>query len=201
MSRSRCSINTSARSGHLFLEVLREVGGRLRDAVGKAHSDRSGPHQQVEFGFRAYFTWVAQHERWVRRAVRGRDPPRSRVRVRSTEGRDPDRRRHRRTDHGRWASTRSMRRLLAYAIVGLAETTSRHWLVNDLDVAADLSRTVRRPRVGRPARVARLKGTSALRSAVVIAIVIVLAVLVLVLAAWLTARGTPCAKRAITPTS
>ena len=42
----------------LYLEVLREVGGRLMDAVGKAIAAAPGPRQQVEGGFRAYFQWV-----------------------------------------------------------------------------------------------------------------------------------------------
>ena len=78
------------------------------------------------------------------------------------------------------------RRLLAYAIVGLAETTSRHWLSNDLDVGAEvLAQQCADLAWAGSTRVARLTRTSALRSALVIAVVIVLAVAVLVLAAWL----------------
>ena len=72
----------------LFLEVLREVGGRLRDAVGKATASATGPHQQVEYGFRAYFNWVANTSGGFDVLFAGetrRDP---RVRVRGAEGRD-----------------------------------------------------------------------------------------------------------------
>jgi AcrR family transcriptional regulator len=121
----------------LFLEVLREVGGRLRDAVGKATASATGPHQQVECGFRAYFTWVA-HTRggfdvlFAGETRRDREFVSEALKVETeiadviaelivVDGLDEQR-----------------RRLLAYAIVGLAETTSRHWLSNDLDVAPDL---------------------------------------------------------------
>ena len=39
----------------LYLELLRDVGGRLRDEVGKAVATADGPRQQVEAGFAAYF--------------------------------------------------------------------------------------------------------------------------------------------------
>jgi AcrR family transcriptional regulator len=120
----------------LYLEVLRDVGGRLRDAVGKAVAGAEGPRQQVESGFRAYFTWV--------NATRGgfdvlfagetrRDPEftAEALKVETdiadaiaqlivVEGLSADR-----------------RRLLAYGIVGIAETTCRHWLTNDLSLSAD----------------------------------------------------------------
>ncbi len=121
----------------LFLEVLREVGGRLRDAVGKATASAIGPHQQVEYGFRAYFNWVARTRGgfdvlFAGETRRDREFMSEALNVETeiadviaelivVEGLDEQR-----------------RRLLAYAIVGLAETTSRHWLSNDLDVAADL---------------------------------------------------------------
>lgn len=119
----------------LFLEVLREVGGRLRDAVGKATATATTPHQQVEYGFRAYFTWVAEtlggfEVLFAGETRRDREFVSEALKV-ETEIADviaelivveglPE-------EH---------RRLLAYAIVGLAETTSRHWLANDLDVGA-----------------------------------------------------------------
>src|SRR5688572_33467302 len=39
----------------LFLELLHDVGGRLLDAIAKATAEASGPRQQVEAGFSAYF--------------------------------------------------------------------------------------------------------------------------------------------------
>jgi AcrR family transcriptional regulator len=117
----------------LFLEVLREVGGRLRDAVGKATAAATSPHQQVEDGFRAYFTWVANTRGgfdvlFAGETRRDREFVSEALKVETeiadviaelivVDGMEEQR-----------------RRLLAYAIVGLAETTSRHWLTNDLDV-------------------------------------------------------------------
>jgi AcrR family transcriptional regulator len=119
----------------LFLEVLREVGGRLRDAVGKATASAEGPHQQVEQGFRAYFTWVARTRGgfdvlFDGETRRDREFMSEALKV-ETEIADViaelivvD------------GLAEEHRRLLAYAIVGLAETTSRHWLSNDLDLDA-----------------------------------------------------------------
>src|SRR3954453_17939880 len=45
----------------LYLELLEDVGGGLRDAIGKATSEAPGPRQQVEAGFAAYFQFVADH--------------------------------------------------------------------------------------------------------------------------------------------
>src|SRR5689334_22065445 len=109
----------------LFLDLLREVGSRLRDEVGKATAEASGPRQQVEAGFTAYFTWVAANQggfdilfagetrrdhEFVREAMKVEtqiaDAIASLIIV---EGLSPER-----------------RRLLAYGIVGIAETTCRH---------------------------------------------------------------------------
>jgi AcrR family transcriptional regulator len=119
----------------LYLEVLREVGGRLRDAVGKATASAASPHQQVERGFHAYFTWVGESRSgfdvlFAGETRRDREFVAEALRVENgiadviaelivVEG-----------------LTEERRRLLAYAIVGLAETTSRHWLSNDLDLGA-----------------------------------------------------------------
>jgi AcrR family transcriptional regulator len=119
----------------LFLELLREVGGRLRDAVGKATASAPSPHQQVEQGFHAYFSWVAQTRGgfdvlFAGETRRDREFVSEALKVETEiadviaeliviDGLDPEH-----------------RRLLAYAIVGLAETTSRHWLSNDLDLDA-----------------------------------------------------------------
>jgi len=118
----------------LFLEVLREVGGRLRDAVGKATAGADGPRQQVEAGFRAYFAWVADTRGGFDVLFAGetrRDPEFVREALRVE------------TDIADAIATlivvdglsEERRRLLAYGIVGLAETTSRHWLANDLDLS------------------------------------------------------------------
>jgi len=42
----------------LYLALLDEVGQRLRQTIEKAGTDSGGPRAQVEAGFRAYFRWV-----------------------------------------------------------------------------------------------------------------------------------------------
>lgn len=120
----------------LYLEVLREVGGRLREAVGKAVATADGPRQQVENGFKAYFGWVAATRGgfdvlFVGETRRDREFTAEALKVETeiadaiaeliaVEGLSDER-----------------RRLLAYGIVGIAETTCRHWLSNDLELDAD----------------------------------------------------------------
>jgi len=120
----------------LFLELLRELGGRLREAVGKAAVEAGGPRQQVENGMRAYFRWVQEHRAGFEILFDGdtrrdrefmseaakveRDIAETIASLIVVEGLGDER-----------------RRLLAYGIVGLSETTCRHWLHNKLDLTAD----------------------------------------------------------------
>ena len=112
----------------LYLEVLDDVGNRLLDAIGKAAAAAGGPRQQVENGFSAYFRFVADNESAFRVLFVG-------------SGRDS-------ADGGFVQAVRRVedaiadaiavlieadiddehRHLLAHGIVGLAESTSRHWL-------------------------------------------------------------------------
>src|SRR3954464_14587854 len=46
----------------LYLELLEDVGGQLRDAIGKATSEAASPREQVRAGFHAYFSFVAAHQ-------------------------------------------------------------------------------------------------------------------------------------------
>jgi AcrR family transcriptional regulator len=112
----------------LYLEVLDDVGNRLLEAIGKAAAAAGGPRQQVENGFSAYFRFVADNESAFRVLFVG-------------SGRDSD-------EGGFVDAVRRVedaiadaiavlieadiedehRRLLAHGIVGLAESTSRHWL-------------------------------------------------------------------------
>lgn len=126
----------------LYLEVLREVGGRLVADVAKAITAAGGPRQQVEAGFLAYFEWVARERH-------GFD-----VLFAGDTRRDPEFL----TELGKVETefavaiadlivvdgmTRERRQLLAYGIVGIAETTCRHWIAADLDLpAADLAQGV-----------------------------------------------------------
>ncbi|MET0728706.1 MAG: TetR/AcrR family transcriptional regulator [Acidimicrobiales bacterium] len=46
----------------LYREVLTDVGDRLLDAITKATAAATSPHEQVELGFAAYFSWVSTNE-------------------------------------------------------------------------------------------------------------------------------------------
>jgi AcrR family transcriptional regulator len=120
----------------LFLELLRDVGGQLREAIGKAALDAARPRQQVENGMSAYFHWVASQRAGFAVLFAGetrRDPEFARevatvehdiadtiASLIIVEGLDPER-----------------RGLLAFGIVGLAESTCRHWLAHDLWLPPD----------------------------------------------------------------
>jgi len=113
----------------LYLELLGDVGQRLLEEVQKATAAAGGPSQQVASGFAAYFRFVADNESAFRLLFGGdgREADREFAdAVRSVEDAmadaiavlidaDID-------DHHR--------RLLAYGVVGLAEATSRHWVLS-----------------------------------------------------------------------
>ena len=112
----------------LYLEVLDDVGNRLLEAIGKAAAAAGSPRQQVENGFSAYFRFVADNESAFRVLFVG-------------SGRDGDDREFvdavRRVEDAIADAIALLieadiedehRRLLAHGIVGLAESTSRHWL-------------------------------------------------------------------------
>jgi len=120
----------------LYLELLREVGGRMRDAIGKATAEAGGPRQQVEAGFVAYFRWVEANLAGfdilfageTRRDLEFADE------VRSVESQIADGIAEQIVVEGLSAERRM---LLAYAIVGISETTCRHWLAHQIDLTPD----------------------------------------------------------------
>jgi AcrR family transcriptional regulator len=116
----------------LYLELLEDVGAQLGARITEATSTAGSPHEQVERGFTAYFRFVA-HERSAYQLLFGggarRDAEFAEA-VRHVEDQlaatiapliyadiDPEH-----------------QRVLAFAIVGIAEGTSRHWISADLDV-------------------------------------------------------------------
>lgn len=116
----------------LYLELLDDVGTRLRELLAEATASAGGPHEQVERGFTAYFGFVAEHRSayqllfggGARRDVDFADAVRrveeqlaSSIAELIAADVDPD---HRRT--------------LAFGLVGMAESTSRLWVAEDLDV-------------------------------------------------------------------
>jgi AcrR family transcriptional regulator len=112
----------------LYLELVDSVAHDMLVAIGDATSRASGPRQQVEAGFAAYFELVVTHQDAFR-LLFGSDVPddpelsRALRRVEDTvaeavgplidAGLDPEH-----------------RRLIAYAVVGMATGASRHWLAS-----------------------------------------------------------------------
>jgi len=115
----------------LYLELLEDVGGRLRDSIGKATSEATSPREQVRAGFLAYFRFVSDQRTAFqllfgggsRRDEEFADAVRavelsiaeSIATLIDVEGLEPDE-----------------RQLLAHGIVGLAEGASRHWLAKGM---------------------------------------------------------------------
>jgi AcrR family transcriptional regulator len=125
----------------LYLEVLGEVGGRLMDAVGKAIATAAGPRQQVEGGFRAYFDWVQAEQSGFEVLFAGdtRRDPEFLAELGKVETQFAQAIAELIVVEG---MTHERRLLLAYGIVGITETTCRHWIAADLDVgSADLAQT------------------------------------------------------------
>lgn len=117
----------------LYLELLREMGDRLGEAVGKATASAAGPRQQVEAGFEAYFRWVTENQGGFQVLFAG-DTRRDRefvAEVLKVETEIADAIAQLIVVDG---LSEERRRLLAYGIVGISETTSRHWLADDLDL-------------------------------------------------------------------
>ena len=120
----------------LYLQLLDDVGGRMLEGIAKAVAEAAGPRQQVDAGFSAYFSFVAEEAdafRLLFGSGTRRDDEFERA-VRRVEASiaeavavfiqadiDPD---HRRT--------------LAHGLVGLAEGTSRLWLADGMPTAPNV---------------------------------------------------------------
>lgn len=110
----------------LYLELVDSVAHELTAAITHATARADGPRQQVEQGFAAYFHLVVTHEAAFR-LLYGRDRPDDEdlgdaqrlVEDAIAEAIDPLIAAGLDPDH---------RRLLAYAVVGMAEGASRHWI-------------------------------------------------------------------------
>ena len=111
----------------LYLELLDDVGTRLRESIDKATSEATTPREQVERGFSAYFHFVAEHQAAFQVLFGG------------GSRRDEEFAAHARRVEDTIADAVAAlievpglrgddRRLLAHGIVGLAEGTGRHWL-------------------------------------------------------------------------
>ncbi len=110
----------------LYLELVDSVAEELLAAIGGATAQAGGPRQQVELGFAAYFHMVVTHEEAFR-LLYGRNEAGDaelgnalrRVEHALVEAVDPLIAAGLDPEH---------RRLLAYAVVGMAEGASRHWI-------------------------------------------------------------------------
>ena len=110
----------------LYIELLEDVGTQMMDVIAKAAAEAAGPHQQVEAGFRAYFRFVELREPAFRLLFGGgskRDEGFADL-VRLVEGAIAE-----------LIASFITARLppeqtltLAHGIVGMAESTCRHWL-------------------------------------------------------------------------
>lgn len=112
----------------LYLELVRSVANSLLEAIGKAVAEAEGPRQQVEGGFAAYFHLVVSradafrllfgsdvpNDAELSRAVRDvEDSIAEAIEVLIDAGLEEDH-----------------RRMLAFAVVGMAEGASRYFLAN-----------------------------------------------------------------------
>lgn len=122
----------------LYLEVLADVGGRLRSAIrGAAESAATeGPRRQVEAGFSAWFRWVDANRDGFAVLFDGgsRRDPEFREMVAHAQRERVDTIAEFIVADG---LPRDRQRLLAYGIVGLGETTCRRWIEKEIDLDVD----------------------------------------------------------------
>ncbi|HLN16686.1 MAG TPA: helix-turn-helix domain-containing protein [Acidimicrobiales bacterium] len=123
----------------LYLELVDSVAAELLAAIAEAAGNAEGPRQQVERGFAAYFRMVVTHEAAFHllygRDVTGDDElgdPLRRVEDAIAEAIDPLIAAGLSPEH---------RRQLAYAVVGMAEGVSRHWIATRAERGAGRSGT------------------------------------------------------------
>ncbi len=120
----------------LFVELLADIGDELRDTIAKATADASGPRQQIEHGFRAYFRYVDENTASFR------------VLFGSGARRDPEFASFARNVEASIADAIAelivvegepvaQRRMLAHSIVGMTEAASRYWLAHDREPDVD----------------------------------------------------------------
>lgn len=113
----------------LYLELVDSVAHEMLDAINESTAAANGPREQVEAGFAAYFHLVVKHQDAFRLLFGSDvpdDPELSRA-LRSVEDTVAEA-----VDELIDAGLDSEhRRLIAYAVVGMATGASRHWLGGD----------------------------------------------------------------------
>lgn len=120
----------------LYTELVNELGAGLEQQIVDAVSVADGPRQQVEAGFRAYFRWAtAQADAFrVLFAERNRADRELAAAVSKVESMVADTVASLIRVEG---LSEAERHVLAYGVVGLAEATSRRWLVEGLGPGTD----------------------------------------------------------------
>ena len=120
----------------LYNELVDEMGARLERAIFEAATNAGGPRQQVEAGFRAYFGWaIAQGSAFrVLFSDRSRADSELAEAVSRVESVVADRVATLIDIPG---LSDDERHVLAFGVVGIAESTSRHWLKLGLGQGTD----------------------------------------------------------------
>lgn len=119
----------------LYQELLEDVGTSLRQRIEAATRERGNPREQVEAGFAAYFRFVDER----RSAFTLLFGSGARLDPEFTEA-------VHRVEVAIAAAVADLidagvddlhRRILAFGVIGLAESTSRHWIDEGLDLDPD----------------------------------------------------------------
>jgi len=121
---------------NLFVELVEDVGSQLGTLVAEATAGASTPHEQVERGFVAYFRWIDTNRAAFSLLFGGS------VRL-DAEFADALHKVESFLADGIATLIEAdldveHRRNLAFGIVGLAESTGRHWIGDGLDLDPDL---------------------------------------------------------------
>lgn len=120
----------------LYLELLRAVGDRLMGSIADATRAAAGPRQQVENGLRAYFRFVADAPVAYRLMFGG--GTRRDVEFAGEAARVEQAIAEVISDLIRVDGLSDADRLLhAHGIVGIAESTSRHWIADRADLSPE----------------------------------------------------------------
>lgn len=111
----------------LYRELVDDLGAGLEGAIVAAVAEAGGPRQQVEAGFRAYFRWATSQGAAfkVLFADRNRVDSELAAAAAKVESMMADRVASLIVVEG---LSDDERHVLAFGVVGLAESTSRHWL-------------------------------------------------------------------------
>lgn len=117
----------------MYVELLDDVGGQLRDAIGKATAEAATFEEQVEQIYVAYFRFIAERPGSFELLFGG--DARSDVEfadvIRQLEESLAD------MVAGLLAAgdcPADLRQVLGHAVIGIAEGTARHWTTSELDV-------------------------------------------------------------------